>query len=177
MREIELPPAHNKRADEMWDIIESSGVEFENKSVIDLGCGHGDMLWRVWRAGSEIALGIDSSDKFRGRASEVNNLIFAPYNIEKFIVEASTQTYDISMCLSVLPYIEKPSTVLRWMCDHSSVTLLEVQYAGDGPGFSHIQNDAHMYEWLHRIGWQRIDDIGRTHTRIRDAWRTIWKCE
>ena len=176
MQEIEIPAAKNQRADEMWRIIEQS-AEFEGKTVLDLGCGHGDMLWRAGAAGAKDVLGVDSDERIcldlRESSADVDNFSVLQYDINRL---DSFLHSDIIFCFSVLPYLIDPDNTLHWIRGHSDMAFLEIQYAGDGPGFDHIHNDDDMRLWLEKIGCQKIEAIGRTHTRIRPAWRTIWKC-
>jgi len=178
MRDIELPPAHNQRANAMWAIIEPS-VRFEYKSVIDLGCGYGDMMWRAWRAGAKRVMGLDGDAGICDRVRQSitgGNFWVVPFDLNKIDREKMPHS-DIAICFSVLPYLIDPNAMLHWIREHSVVALLEVQYAGDGPGFAHIRDDDDMRAWLHDVGWQSVETLGRTHAQIRDAWRTIWRCE
>ena len=55
---MQIPTDTNTRAESMWRII-SQRVDFRQKSVVDLGCGHGEMLWRCYLAGAEEVRGIE----------------------------------------------------------------------------------------------------------------------
>ena len=47
------------RAPEIWHIV-SQNVDFRKKTVADLGCGHGEMLWRALLAGADLVYGFDT---------------------------------------------------------------------------------------------------------------------
>lgn len=183
MRDLILPPSYNQRADKMWNII-SVSYDFEGKSVIDLGCGHGDMMLRAYQAGASKVIGVENNEETywltREKVKAYDDISMVLWDIENISGDyRKDKVYhsDVIFCFSVLPYLNSPSKILSWIKGHCEVAFLEVQYAGDGPGFKHITDDLDMHDWLRDIGWKNIEAIGRTHTRIRPAWRTIWRCE
>lgn len=169
---------YNSRAAEMWNII-SDSVDFEGKSVLDLGCGGGDMLIYSYYAGAEKIKGIDEDDRIisdtRHRIDSTipnSEIILSIDDIETMKI----RDYDIILCFSVLPYLSKPEKMLEKIRNHSKVALIECQYAGDGFGFEEINNNRTMLSWLLQIGWNRVTNLGYTDVRIRNAKRTIWRC-
>jgi hypothetical protein len=60
------------------------------------------------------------------------------------------------------------------MCE---ISLVECQYAGDGPGFEDIENDNDFQELLWKAGFAWAQPIGRTFVKGRDKYRTIWYCK
>ena len=84
-------------------------------------------------------------------------------------------TWDIIVCLSVLPYIKLPIDLLNKISIHSREAIIECQYVGDGPGFDDVHNDNDMKSVLGQI-WANVTSIGETEVKIRDKWRTVWHC-
>lgn len=178
---------HNKRANEQWQII-SSHIDFDNKTVLDLGCGYGDILALCQQSGANV-LGIEQ-DKEICKYLKNNWILVINCDLEKWIQKVSAKLdtsvlewleepvihFDIVICFSVLPYLNNPDAVLRWIADHSDIALIECQYAGDGPGFSGIKNDNDMQKWLFEVGWQSAEAIGKTLVDYRNKYRTIWCC-
>jgi SAM-dependent methyltransferase len=177
-----LPPLHNTRADSIWTHI-SKAVDFTDKTVLDMGCGRGDIAMRAWCAGAERVFGIDknkieiSDAKIRsGRLMIARaHIHFLPKDIDE-IDDKWPGHHDIVICTSVLPYLDDPDKALRYMCDYSDAAIIECQYKGDGPGFENIKNDKDMRDWLDKFDWKEIDKIGSTKLESRDASRSIWKC-
>lgn len=174
-RNIILPPVHNTRAPEQWRII-SQHVNFEDKTVLDLGCGCGDLMYRAWKAGASEIHGADNNSKI----IVAFPLDFHTYqiDIDKMVGDnISTYSFDIIVCFSVLPYLDNPAATLRWIRDHSTQALIECQLAGDGPGFDWLKSPQDMRRWLDSIGWQSVERIGETVVKDRGTKRGIWLCQ
>lgn len=178
MNSLQHIETYNTRAPEMWSII-SDAVDFEGKSVLDLGCGGGDMLIYSHHAGADKIVGIDKDSRTisdtRIRIDEIipdSGITLSIDNIESM----EMSNFDIIMCFSVLPYLSRPEEMLNKIRNHSSVALIECQYTGDGYGFEEINNNRAMLQWLLQVGWNRVSNLGYTDVKIRKAKRTIWKC-
>ncbi len=185
-REIILPPIHNKRAPAQWEIIDRH-VDFEGKSVLDLGCGYADILWRCYRAGAVLITGVDhNTEIINSNKAAKQKLIgahqalinFYCMSISDFIDTAASQIVDdIIICFSILPYLDDVPATLRWIHNHSWQALIEYQTYGDGPGPEWHKTDDDMRRVLEHAGWTSVNRIGATHVAIRDKWRSIWLCE
>lgn len=184
-----LPPIHNTRSPEQWDII-SKYIDFKDKTVLDLGCGYGDILFRCWAAGAKAATGIDNDRDILIRLADFakenkipkDDLFLIRFDLNRidnlrFMFDKDADFFsDIIICFSVLPYLKQPFTVLEWMQSHSKISLIECQLSGDGPGFGMIQTDDHMRDWLTLAGWQSVEAIGHTMVKEGRYKRTIWMC-
>ena len=180
IREIIKPrKAYNSRFPRMWDYIKPH-IDVDLRWCADLGCGMGDMAWAMHYAGASIVHGYDI--KFPTTVYPISYV--SPTNgravafIEQDINEIGTilTAYSYVSCFSVLPYLKHPDAALKWMYKHSVVSLIECQYAGDGPGYEHIKDNDDMDMWLRSIGWDTVKTIGHTKIRDRDAKRYIWYC-
>lgn len=166
----------------MWHII-SSHVDFKNKSILDLGCGYGDLVMYAADANARFVVGIEHKPSIvyalreRIRASGVAedvSIMILHGNIDEW--ESRWQNFDIIICTSVLPYLKNPDRLLENMSRHGDVVVIECQYAGDGPGFAHIKNDDDMRIWL-LMYWRHVEKIGSTDIIDRGASRSIWMCK
>jgi len=176
---------HNRRANAIWSVV-SQSVDFAGRSVVDLGCGHGDMLWRLRRAGAVSVSGIekdfDTAADARRRVAQVMRPDLGE-QVSVSIVEGDIESFnfrwpgvhDVNMCFSVLPYLTDPGNTLRWMSLHAPVSLIEMQYFGDGPGPKHVKDDGDMRAWLDKW-WDSVGKVGETFIKGRDATRSIWRC-
>lgn len=171
---------HNTRATEIWEILKSN-VDFSRKTVFDIGCGHGDLLWRYYDAGAKRVFGVDCNGKIAVAARERVHQHCprgAPINVLIADIEdwLNWDVWDIVVCMSVLPYIKNPMALLEKMYTHSrEATIIECQYTGDGPGYPGVHNDMDMQAILESV-WEDAVAIGKTHVEIRDKYRTIWLC-
>lgn len=170
----------NIRALEMWEQI-SEHVVFRNKSVIDLGCGYGDLLVYAWQGGGAFSItGVDhDKDNLSICLEKFECFLDNPrYSLIKedldFWSPPSGEEFDIAICTSVLPYLMNPHWLLKWMSSNVDISIIECQYEGDGPGM--ISGDKHMHAWLSRY-WGSVKEIGYTVVGYRNAKRTIWLCK
>lgn len=165
---------YNVRAPEQWEIIFQQ-IDFQGKTVLDLGCGKGDILSFASEAGAHV-IGIDN-DKVN---IEYIRNTYPKTSIIEGDIDCLTQVgqMDIIICFSVLPYLAYPKRALHWINFNSEVALIECQYAGDGPGLHFLTNNDDMKEWLLVAGqFKKVEVIGHTVVEGRDKRRYIWMCE
>lgn len=169
---------HNIRTGQMWSAIEKT-IDFTDKQVIDLGCGHGDLIWRVYEAGALYVLGVDRDYRIVEEANErcehhevPQTVILA--NIER--VFRYRYNFDVTFCLSVLPYLSMkyPEAI---GCIHrlAPVGFFEIQYIGDGPG-KELRDDRDAIELLKRE-YNKVEKIGHTICKKERLSRSIWRCQ
>jgi 16S rRNA A1518/A1519 N6-dimethyltransferase RsmA/KsgA/DIM1 with predicted DNA glycosylase/AP lyase activity len=173
---------HNTRSPQQWQII-SEHIDFKSKTVLDLGCGWGDILFKCIEAGVKEAWGVEQDESicrhlWQSDALSNNKARRIAYaDLEQWAFQDTIPAFDIIICFSVLPYLTNPLAVLKWMKEHSQTSLIECQYAGDGPGLTTIKNDNDMLAYLRLAGWKSIEPIGKTLVEGRDKYRTIWMCQ
>ena len=169
---------YNVRSPEQWEII-SKQVDFKGKTVLDLGCGKGDILCRAFGAGAEV-VGIDNDQDNIGYIHSVHPEVKAIFgDLERLAIDhpSACHNTDIIICFSVLPYLVEPGYWLNWMNCNSNIVLIECQYDGDGPGFYHLRNNSDMRRWLKLAGFKKVQPIGHTLVEGRNKKRYIWMCE
>ncbi len=180
---------HNLRAPLMFDII-SSHVSFKDATVLDLGCGYGDMCSYALVAGARKVVGVDqnpemiktttercSSESFHGLVGTVESR--SMFDLASQVI--GWKTFNIGYFFSVFPYLNTPIqtlTMMRTMCD---VCFVEAQYVGDGPG-TILDTGAMEYllsgdgEDSPSVGFWEAKMIGFTVVKGRDTKREIWLC-
>lgn len=170
---------YNTRAPDMWSLI-SKNVDFEGKSVLDLGCGYGDFLLLAHYAGASKIAGVDNNSRIISKVRERIDKKAKNSHIRLYIEDIETlslKDWDIVLCFSVLPYLNNPDKLLNKIYFNSKIALIEAQYQGEPYCLQNIKNDKDMREWLQSIGWDCITNLGYTDVEIRNAKRTIWRCK
>jgi predicted RNA methylase len=178
----------NIRSAEMWEIINHDGGGFKGLTVVDFGCGYGDLLAFVLRAGASQVMGVDKDQKTLNTAALkcnfYTNTSFYCADFEDRIVQSSILDMmgagdgvfmDVAFCTSVLPYLKDPGRFVYWLSKEFDTTYIECQYKGDGPG-NIAENDDEMSSWLLNCGFKSAIGIGKTYVEGRDLYRTIWEC-
>lgn len=174
---------HNQRSEEMWKFI-SKNVDFNDKRVLDLGCGYGDFSFYAWMEGAISVLSVDNNGDIliyaietRAKYFQGSLILFTHFDVEKIWGTFNKPVVDIAMCFSVLPYLKDHEAFLRNVREHCEVLLLEVQYYGDGPGPAWLRTDEDMKDLLARVGWNEYRIIGGTTVEERNTYRPIWLCK
>ena len=158
-------------------------VDLVGADVLDLGCGYGDLAAFSLANGARHVTIVDKNPEMI-LMSEAKIIQRAPLTTtwETLVLDiddrsqlASLQYYHIAYCTSVLPYLSNRELALSFLAARAETSIIEMQYAGDGPGPKEIKNDADMLALLSRF-WETSEKIGRTHTGRTPAHRSIWKC-
>jgi protein-L-isoaspartate O-methyltransferase len=168
----------NRRSPEMWKQI-AKAFNFQKKKVLDLGSGYCDLAIFANKAGARV-MGIEKDPLIAERAERhVKDsdayVVINVRDIEDYVRKPRSR-WDVIFCTSVLPYLEFPDRVMEWMAQHAPTSIIEHQYAGDGPGPTWIQDDDDMQSWLKHF-WPRVIKIGQTEVIERGAIRSIWMCK
>jgi len=158
----------NVRALEMWQHI-SKAISFAGKSVIDLGCGYGDLLSYAKGAGAWHYIGIDKDVSQATPGIPVVNRDIA------YWCKTTDEKYDVGICTSVLPYIEERHVVLSWLASHCKEVIIEVQLYGDGPGLPEHTSTLAVLVWLKKY-FDSVQGIGYTTPEGR-SHRALWHCK
>jgi SAM-dependent methyltransferase len=158
----------NIRSPEQWSIL-CQVYDFDGKEVLDVGCGHGDLLVLAKQAGAYV-IGVDNNKDIvpetRGR-----NLPVMFQDLEYYLAATISQ-YDAAFCFSVLPYVKNPDRVLRGLHYVAETVFVEWQMRGDGPGtLTEEQIFAKLSEH-----WGSVKKIGFTVVEYRGTKRPIWMC-
>lgn len=167
---------HNVRSPQMWEGMSHAGT-FSGKSVIDLGCGYADILAFAATETGSICVGIEQDPNIVAEVRQRAKLGTFPSNViilNKTIAEVIREpaSFHIGICCSVLPYLEDPVPVVKWLAENCTESYIEVQYKGDGPGYMEPQQVRDLFLSY----WDVTGVVATTEVAGRDAVRHVWRC-
>jgi len=99
------------RSDWKWQRI-SPHVDLRGRKVLDVGCGNGYHMWRMWGAGAEIVIGIDPNLLFYNQFSALKKYIGEapvwqlPFTLEQ--LPEPTGGFDTVFSMGVLYHRRSP---------------------------------------------------------------------
>lgn len=121
--------------------------QFNPKSVIDFGCGTGDIL-KPFEIGKQKILGIDGSNSnFINRKISKKNFIV--YDLRKIYL--SSQYFDLCLCLEVAEHIEEKyaNNLITSLCN-SSKTIIFTAAIPSQSGVDHVNLKPKKW-WLEKF--------------------------
>lgn len=97
-----------------WHVLKRMLPDFNNKAVLDLGCGFGWHCRYAIEKGAKSVIGIDISEKMLERARKINNLPGIEY-IKKPLedVNYTQEIFDIVLSSLTLHYVESFEQISR----------------------------------------------------------------
>ena len=182
------------RSDWKWHRI-ADAAHWENASVLDVGCGSGYHLWRMWGAGARLVLGIDPTRLYRQQFNVLKGFMpqapahFLPFRLEDF--PKNTQSFDIVTSMGVLYHCKSPFQhleELKGALKKGGTLILETLIV-EGPihtvlvptdRYAQMRNvwcipsPETLCMWLERAGFigAKIHDI--TPTTLKEQQTTEW---
>ena len=178
----------NLRAEKMAEIV-LNRYNFQDRTVVDFGCGYGDMMKCALRKSAHYVLGVDkkrSNVNTATRKCKVFGSKCAFYcadfedegvfdNIIDIASGYASRKIDVAFCFSVLPYLKDPTFFVNQLGTHFRDVFIEAQYTGDGPG-NFARDDKEMSLWLRDRRFDVAMLIGQTLVEGREKQRSIWHC-
>lgn len=161
----------NTRSPAQWTAL-SAVMDFKYKTVLDVGCGYGDLLLYAKRAGADV-WGVDR-DLEIARITRKRGLPVACMDINDFAKKYRVFYNDIVFCFSVLPYLTDLDKTLANLVKIAGTAFIECQLEGDGPGY--FADEEALRDKLLEY-WPKVSRIGETRVKIRNTVRAIWMCE
>ncbi|MEZ6095231.1 MAG: tRNA 5-methoxyuridine(34)/uridine 5-oxyacetic acid(34) synthase CmoB [Pirellulaceae bacterium] len=183
------------RSNWKWDRI-AHAVNFQNASVIDVGCGNGYYGWRMLDVGARSVFGCDPFGLYlcqfevaRKYASPKQPHWIAPIGDTE--IPEQLETFDIALSMGVLYHRTSPIDHLKTMCGtlRSGGTIILETLVLDGTQESALVPESRyakmrnvwfiptvpmLIRWLRRTGFIECEVIDVTPTTIEEQRRTDW---
>jgi 2-polyprenyl-3-methyl-5-hydroxy-6-metoxy-1,4-benzoquinol methylase len=174
---------YNYRAIAQWKLI-TECVDPERKSVVDLGCGWGDICLNFARNKAWQVTGYDTDPKAISvakarifhRQRDLPHLISFQVRDVQYLPD-DYYPVDIILFLSVMPYLIHPRRVLKWIVKHSAMSFIETPYYGrEADGLALTKDDSEMEFLLGGLGFETYLKVGSTTYPKGKNERTMWFC-
>lgn len=161
----------NTRSPAQWAVLKDA-LDWNDKWVLDAGCGHGDLLLYAKQAGAHV-FGIEANPDIALSTRDRGVPVICLDLNEYMECSIGLDHYDAAICFSVLPYVDVGRT-LHNLSEIADMAFIEAQLVGDGPGC--FTDEDELQDRLLEY-WPKVTRIGETRVEIRDAVRAVWKCE
>jgi SAM-dependent methyltransferase len=149
--------------------------DFSNKSVLDIGCNQGGMLFQL-KDTILNGVGVDYDYKLINCANKIksyqnlNNINFFVHDIDKDLLENliyynNTDHYDVVFLLSVCMWIEKWRELIKWVYENSDVCLFETN-GTESQQFDQKNELLKYYKNIITIRTQSDDDVSQKRREL-----------
>ena len=178
-----------------WERFSSLFSEFENKRVIDIGCGNGYYMFRMLANNPSLVLGIDPSHLTYYQFHMIQHFIQDPrlhyLPLSWNDLSVFNHFFDIAVCMGVLYHHRSPMDLLRMVRDCMSnkgfvlfdtliidgdddVALFPQDRYAKMPNVYFIPTISCLKNMFKRAGFSKIDILSIDNTSIDEQRVTDW---
>ena len=127
-------------------------------AILDLGCGHGAIIWAAQRAGYIAVSGVDASPEQVAAAKDLGIAGVRQGDLMKTLAEAADATLDAVVLFDLYHYFTRGQQM--WIADH----VLRVLKPG-GRFILHVPNGEALFAGRMRY-WDFLADFSYTHASL-----------
>lgn len=189
------------RSDWKWERVQPHLAALDDRLVLDVGCGNGYHCWRIAQAGARRVIGIDPTALFLAQFLAIRRLLapldpalagrvdLLPLGIEA--LPTGLARFDTVLSMGVLYHRRSPIDhllELRGALRRGGQLVLEtlvIEGAADQvlvpPGrYAKMRNvwfiptTAMLETWLKRCGFEAVETVDVTPTRLEEQRSTDW---
>lgn len=185
------------RSDMKWDRLKNLITPLKNRYVLDVGCGNGYHLWRMFSSGAKQVIGIDPMTLYyfqfaiiKSLAGNPNNIHFFPMGLDEF---QSVNVFDTVFDMGVLYHLRAPINHLEKLYtllrndgelvletliingDETNVLTPIDRYAKMG-NIWFIPSIPTLKIWLEKVGFKNIRVVSVVKTTDEEQHSTNWSC-
>ena len=170
---------HRPDSVKRWEMI-SQHMDFNGKTVLDLGCATGYFSFQAAKSGAVSVVGVDHDPK----AIEVCRVAAEVFNVKNVEFECKTagvligRQFDVAFAMAVLNWMGKTNAGLwlAWARGNIETLWAEVPVRGDGLGGANwLRDEVDVKRWLLRF-FGNVEAVGRVETRNTRKARTLYRC-
>lgn len=183
------------RSDWKWNRLKNY-VNLKNKKVLDIGCGSGYHLWKMYHAGASFVIGIEPYLRFcmqfhaiKSLTPPENNVFLLPLTLEE--IPNLPHSFDTIFSMGVLYHRKSPfehlQQIRELLAKDGELILETLIVDGDeNTAFTPENRYAKMHniwfipsvaccsKWLKKCGFSNIELIDVSVTTIEEQHSTPW---
>lgn len=182
------------RSDWKWQRV-APHIQLQGKRVLDVGCGNGYYMWRMWGAGAELVVGVDPNLLFLTQFEAIKQYLpqapvwQLPLTLEQ--LPEPTGGFDTVFSMGLLYHRRSPLDHLLQLraClrPGGQLVLETLVVEGDeqqclipADRYAQMRNVwflpsvGMLQRWLQRCGFEHIECVDLNRTSVEEQRRTEW---
>ncbi len=185
------------RSDWKWERVAPHLTPLQDRVVLDVGCGSGYHLWRMYAAGAQAVIGIDPTVLFLKQFELIKHYAGATHPVwmlplkSEDLPDLRQKGFDTAFSMGVLYHRRDPlghlQELRRALCAGGELVLETLVVAGDEQtalmphdryakmrNVWFIPSVAMLQLWLKRLGFLNIRVVDITPTSVEEQRCTAW---
>ena len=188
------------RSDWKWDRIEQHLAPLKGRTILDVGCGSGYHMWRMYGAGAKRVIGVDPSKLFFWQFEAAKKYVNAaqgqsvPVHLLPFKMEdvpAKLNAFDTVFSMGVLYHRRSPLdhlTELQQAVRPGGEVVLETLVIEGEEGQVLVPDDRYammrnvwflpsvktLCQWMRRLGFKNVRMVEQNYTTLEEQRTTDW---
>jgi tRNA (mo5U34)-methyltransferase len=184
------------RSDYKWERLKNHIEPLDRRLVLDVGCGNGYHLWRIFGEGAALVIGIDPTQLYNMQFEALRHFIGTQYPVHLFPLgieqlPADLKAFDTVFSMGIFYHRQSPFghlNELKGLLRNGGELILETLVIDGGQGEVLVPENRYgkmrnvwfiptaktLMGWLKRAGYSEIRLVDVSMTTSREQRSTEW---